>query len=107
MRILIDECIPRKFKMTLHGHDCKTVPEASLSGKKNGEVLAIAESQGFEVFLTLDQGVEYEQNLGGRRIAILILRAESSRVSDLLPHAPACREVLRSIKPGQVVRVGG
>jgi predicted nuclease of predicted toxin-antitoxin system len=107
MRILIDECIPRKFKMSLHGHECKTVPEVGLSGKKNGDVLASAESQGFDVFLTLDQGLEYEQNLAGRRIAILILRAKSNRLAHLLPHVPTCLARLESIKPGQLVKVGG
>jgi hypothetical protein len=75
MRVLLDECIPRKFKSELTGHECSTVPECGLAGKKNGELLASAERQGFEAFVTLDRGIQYQQNLAGRAIALLIIRA--------------------------------
>jgi predicted nuclease of predicted toxin-antitoxin system len=106
MRVLLDECIPRKFKLSLGGHDCSTVPEAGLAGKKNGELLALAEDQGFEVFLTLDRGLPYQQNLAGRHIAILQIRANSNRLADLLPHAAACRENLERVRPGDVLVIG-
>lgn len=61
MKLLLDECVPRKFRDVLSGHDCRTVPEEGLAGKKNGELLALAEKSGFEVFLTLDRGLEYQQ----------------------------------------------
>lgn len=106
MRILLDECVPRKLKNSIAEHDCRTVPEAGLAGEKNGELLALAERLGFEVFVTMDKGVEYEQNLSERKIAIIILRARSNRLIDLLRYVPACLEHLRVIKPGQLVRVG-
>jgi hypothetical protein len=52
MRVLLDECVPRKFKYSLLDHDCHTVPEAGLAGKKNGILLGLAEAAGFEIFLT-------------------------------------------------------
>jgi len=107
MKVLLDECIPRKLKNSLPGHDCQTVPEAGLAGQKNGALLSLAESGGFEVFLTMDKGLECQQNLAGRAIAIIILRAQSNRLTDLLPHLPACITVMRAIRPGQVIRVGG
>jgi hypothetical protein len=107
MKVLLDDCIPRKVKNSLPGHDCRTVPEAGLAGQKNGALLSLAESDGFEVFLTMDKGLEYQQNLAGRAIAIIIFRAQSNRLTDLLPHLPACITILRSIRPGQVIRVGG
>jgi predicted nuclease of predicted toxin-antitoxin system len=106
MRILLDECIPRKFKNSLAGHDCSTVPEVGLAGKKNGELLSFAEQNGFEVFLTLDKGLRYQQNLAQRNIAIIIIRATSNRISDLLPHAEACLVQIRSIRSGEVALVG-
>jgi uncharacterized protein DUF5615 len=106
MKILVDECVPRKFKNSLSEHDCRTAPDAGLAGKENGELLTFAESKGFEVFLTIDKGVEYQQNLSGRRIAIVIILAKSNRLADLSPHAPACLAALRSVKPGQLVKVG-
>ncbi len=105
MKILFDECLPRKLKSRFTSHDCYTVPDASLSGKKNGELLTIAESLGFEIFLTVDKGLEYEQNLAGRRIAVIILRSKSNRLADLAPLVDACREKMGSIKPGQIIRI--
>ncbi len=68
MKVLLDECVPRKIKPLFAGHECQTVPEAGLAGKKNGILLAAAEEAGFEVFVSLDKGLQYQQNLTGRRI---------------------------------------
>jgi predicted nuclease of predicted toxin-antitoxin system len=106
MKVLIDECIPRKIKRSLPGHECQTVPEAGLAGKTNGELLSLAEQHGFEVFLTVDKGIEYEQNPTGRNIAIVIVRAKSNRLADLLPHAPECVARISSIKRGEIARIG-
>lgn len=105
MKLLLDECLPRKLKNHLPGHECQTVPEAGWAGKKNGELLLLAEKSGFEIFLTLDQGIEYEQNLKGREITIVIVTARSSQLADLLPRMPAVLEALRSVRPGQLVQV--
>jgi len=107
MKVLLDECIPRKFKKSLPGHECLTVPEAGFAGKTNGELLSIAEQHGFAVLLTMDKGLEYEQNLAGRRIAVVIVRASSNRLADLLPHAGACVAQISSVRRGQIVRIGG
>src|SRR5271157_4293133 len=106
MKIVLDECLPRKLKDRFASHECYTAPEAMLGGKKNGELLAIAESQGFEIFLTMDKGLEYEQNLTGRQIAVIILRAKSNRLVDLVPLVEACLTRMRSIKLGQIARIG-
>lgn len=106
MKVLLDECIPRKFKNALPDHQCQTVPEAGLAGNKNGVLLSLAEDPGFDLFLTMDKGLQYQQNLTGRNIAILIMRARSNRLADLLPHLTTCRSIMGSIQPGQVIRVG-
>ena len=106
IKILLDECVPRKFKNELAEHECQTVPEPGLAGKKNGELLSLAEQAGFQVFLTLDHGIEYQQNLQQSRLVIILIRAKSSRLDDLLPHTPEILRVLRSIRSAQLVRVG-
>lgn len=106
MKILLDECIPRKLKPSFVAHDCQTVPEAGLEGKKNGELLSIAEGKGFEVFLTLDKGIEFQQNLSGHRTAVIILKAKSNRVADLIPLVQDCITKLRSMRPGQILTIG-
>lgn len=107
MRVLLDECVPKTLKsgFSVEGHICFTVPEAGFAGKTNGELLRLAELE-FDVSVTLDKGVRFEQNLTSRKIGILLIRAKSSRVGDILPHIPACLIALRSIEPGQVVEVG-
>ena len=104
-KLLLDECVPRKLKDHLPGHDCITVPEAGWAGKKNGELLSLAEEAGFQVFLTLDRGMEYEQNMTRRRIAVIMVAAQLSRLSDLLPHAGEILATLESIAPGELFRV--
>ncbi|HLZ90784.1 MAG TPA: hypothetical protein VKQ28_03650 [Candidatus Acidoferrum sp.] len=76
------------------------------AGNDNGELLSAAETRGFDVFLTLDKGFEYEHSLTGRSIAVLILRAKSSQIDDLLPLIPHCLAELHSIQPGNLVRLG-
>jgi predicted nuclease of predicted toxin-antitoxin system len=106
MKILLDECIPRKLKNSLSDHECQTAPEAGLAGEKNGRLLSLAEAAGFQLFLTMDKGLQYQQNLAGRRISILILRARSNRLHDLLQLMESCRSFMSSIQPGEVIRVG-
>ncbi len=105
MRVLIDECIDERFRNHLPGHDCQTVRYTGLAGQKNGELLTAAETARFDVFVTTDQGIEYQQNLTGRNIAIIIFRTKSNRLRDLLPHVPACLAHIESVQPGQIVRI--
>jgi hypothetical protein len=67
--------------------------------------LLILADPAFDVFLTLDKNVPYQQNLTTRRIGILIIRARSSRMQDLVPLIPACLSALTAIKPGEVIRL--
>ncbi len=75
------------------------------SGKKNGDLLALADPQ-FDVLLTLDKNLPYQQNLDTKRIAVLIVRAPSNRLQDLVPVVPECLAALETIQPRQVVRIG-
>jgi|SRR5277367_3560371 len=107
MKILIDECLPADLQdsLTAMGHDSRTVHQVGLASKKNGELLGVAEGR-WDVFLTSDRNIKYQQNMAGRSIAILILRAKSNRLADLLPLMPACAQALLEISPGHIVEVG-
>ncbi|HYT07589.1 MAG TPA: DUF5615 family PIN-like protein [Rugosimonospora sp.] len=107
MKILLDECVPKAIKhsLSVDGHECSTVPEAGFAGRTNGELLRLAESK-FDVFVTLDKGMQFQQNLAGCKIKILLIRAKSSRVADILPLIPACLVALHSIKPAQLMQIG-
>jgi predicted nuclease of predicted toxin-antitoxin system len=103
MKILLDECVPRKLKTRLTGHDCRTASEAGFAGKKNGELLRLAESDGYRALLTVDRGIEFQLNMRGRQISVLILTAKSSRFRDLVPLVPDFLETLSTLQPGEIV----
>jgi hypothetical protein len=105
MRILLDECVDQRLRLLLAGHDCQTAAYAKLAGLKNGILLSTAESAGFEVMITTDQEIPFQQNLTVRRISILILCAPSNRLADLSRLVPAALRALVAITPGQVVRI--
>jgi len=73
MRILLDECVPRRLRRELPEHDVHTVAEMGWAGKKNGELLQSLAGQGFEVLLTVDQNLRHQQNLKAAGIAVVVL----------------------------------
>lgn len=107
MRIFVDECLPAALKATVAalGHECETVRRAGFGSKKNGELLSLAEGR-WDVLLTSDKNLKYQQNIKGRNISIVILCARTNRMKDLLPLMPGCAQALLTISPGRVVEVG-
>ena len=104
MRLLLDESLPRRLKQELSGHEVSTVPEMGWAAKTNGELLSLAMVQ-FEVFLTADQGIQYQVNLSGVEISIVVLAARSNRFEDLKPLIPQVLAAVERIQPGDVIRV--
>ena len=105
MKILLDECLPLDFRHSFPNHDAHTAQWAGLKGKGNGELLRAAELAGYDVLLTVDQGIPQQQRRGGRKLAIVLIRARTNQMEDLLPLVDAILEALQSIKPGQIVRI--
>jgi predicted nuclease of predicted toxin-antitoxin system len=106
MKILLDECLPRKLKNELAPHECQTVPDEGWSELANGELLTTAERSGFELFLTIDRGIEYQQNLSSRHISVVLISSKSNRLADLQRQVPDILRLLKSLLPGQLVKVG-
>jgi hypothetical protein len=106
MRVLLDECVPRGLRAELPGHDVKTVAEAGWAGVENGALLQLAGAQ-FDVLLTVDRGLEYQQNFSGLTIAVVVVEAQSNDISVLRTFMQAVREALANAKPGTVTRVHG
>ena len=86
------------------GHNVKTIAEMKWTGTKNGDLLKLAEV-GFDVLLTVDQGIPFQQNLAGTNLALVVIVAPSNDIKDLRPSMPEVLRVLISIQPGQTVRV--
>ena len=108
MRVLIDECAPKALKkqLTNHGHKCLTVQEAGWAGTQNGELLSLAESA-FDVLVTVDTNLLYQQNLKGRKIAVVVLLSRSNRLDHVLQIVPALVLAVDRIRPGEVIEVSG
>jgi predicted nuclease of predicted toxin-antitoxin system len=106
MRVLLDECLPKRLKKHLPGHETWTVPEAGWAGRKNGELLRVAAGK-FEAFITIDSNLSYQQNMSGLSFGVIVLFAPTNRLDDLLPLVPDILNVLASLGPGQIAKVGG
>lgn len=104
MNLLLDECLPRKLKGGLPGHDVKTVPEMGWAGIENGELLPLIESA-FEAFITIDGNMRYQQNMSGRSFALIVLKAHDNTIETLLPLMPQVLAALPSIMPEQIVKI--
>ncbi len=105
MKLLLDECTPARLRFDFTGHEVRTLDQAGLKGLKNGVLLRTA-SEEFDVLITVDQNIPYQQNLSELSIAIVIMGASSNRYSDLRALAPKVLEALGSIRIGEVIRVG-
>lgn len=102
MKILLDECVPWPMRKILAGHDCQTPQRAGWSGIKNGDLLRRAEG-GFDLFITSDQNIRYQQNLSGYRIAILELSTNDLR--RILAAASIIQSAIATIQPGELRRL--
>lgn len=102
MKILIDECLPRKPKNELPDHEVQTVPEAGWSGKQNGTLLRLMAGV-FDVFITIDGNLDDQQQLASQPVAFVVLSAVNNKLETLLPLMPAVRQALATITPGQVI----
>jgi len=105
MKILLDECVDRRFAKELPGHFVKTVPQMGWATIKNGELLVLAEKE-FDVFLTVDRNLSFQQNLPKFNIAVLVLQSRSNRLADLKPLALKVLSILPSLTKGKAEVVG-
>jgi predicted nuclease of predicted toxin-antitoxin system len=105
MRILLDESLPRKLGEELYGHQVRTVQSLGWAGLKNGELLRRAGEQ-FDVLITGDQNLEFQQNPARVRIPVIVLIAANNRIETLRPLVPRLMEALAAVRPDQFMRVG-
>ncbi len=105
MKVLLDECLPIDFRHYLPGHEVHTAEWAGFKGLKNGQLLDNAEQAGYRVLITVDHGVPRRQNLGQRRISILVIRSRTNQLEDILPLIERILPVLNEMQPGSVAFV--
>ena len=80
-------------------------PEEGWSGKKNGGLLGLMSAAGFEVLLTVDQGIRHQQNLQGAGVAVVVMFGNSNQLADLAPLVPKVLLALETVRPGDVIEV--
>ena len=92
MRVLLDECVPKRLS-------------GSWSGKKNGELLTLMAAAGFEVLLTVDQGIRHPQNLQAAGVAVIVMIGAGNQLVDLRPVVPNVVQALSQVQAGDAVEV--
>lgn len=105
MKILLDHCVPKPLKQELLQHQVSTVREMGWEALKNGALLNEAQANGFEVFVTVDQNIPYQQNLRNRSIAVCMLLSDGITIEKLRPLVPELEKVLLIVQPGMVYEV--
>ena len=107
MRLLLDECVPRTLKRDLVGHDVWHVADMGWSSKRNGELLRLMAAEKFEALLTVDQNIEFQQNLRASGIGVIFMLARTNRVQELRPLVPQLLKMAAKLAAGELARVGG
>lgn len=102
MKILLDECVTKKLKRHLIEFEVKTVVEMNWSGLKNGKLLSSAVAENFDILLTIDKNLEYQQNMGNYEIAVIVLDVEKSKVDFLVELLPKFKERIDDYEKGKV-----
>jgi hypothetical protein len=105
VRVFLDERVDRRLARDTVGHDVKTASQMGWTTIKNGELLALAAEQ-FDVFVTVDRNLSFQQNFGSFPIAVIVLRAKSNRLADLRPLVPRLLEAIESAPRGAAQFVG-
>lgn len=103
MRVLFDQATPVPIRRFLKDHIVRTAAEEGWERLQNGELLNAAESAGFEVFVTTDQNIPYQQNLVGRRIAIIVLTKQ--QWPELRQHVQLIVEAINAALPGTCIEI--
>jgi predicted nuclease of predicted toxin-antitoxin system len=101
MRVLLDECVPKRLRTELTAHAVRTVAEMGWSGIKNGQLLQKAASD-FDCFLTVDRNLQFQQRVDALPLAVLVIQAVDNRIDTLRPLMAAVREALTSIAANEL-----
>lgn len=102
-RVLLDENLPHRLRLLLPNHNVITVAFQGWVGISNGDLISAAEQAGFDVMVTADQGISYQQNLAGRRLALVVL--STNRRSLVIEHAERIETAIAEIEAGGFVFV--
>lgn len=101
MKLLLDECVDRRLAKSIEGHSVKTVPQMGWQAYKNGVLLKEAQSK-FDVLITVDRNLYFQQSLKNLDIIVLVLCGKTNRLKDLLPLISKIHSTLKKPTPGKI-----
>ena len=104
MKILLDECVNWRLKREFREHEVQSVAKLGWTSLKNGKLLTRAQEE-FDVIITTDKNIPNQQNLSQYRLGIIVLRAYRTKLENLLPLVPRIKDVLKTIKKGELVTI--
>ncbi len=99
MKILLDECVTKHLKPHLADHEVYTVREMGWSGIKNGRLMALCVEHAFDILLTIDKNLQYQQNLDRYPISIVVLNSFTSKVDELVIFLPTLCKRVNTFEP--------
>jgi hypothetical protein len=105
MRLLLDECVPRPLKRDLVGHDVRHVVDMGWSSRRNGELLKLMVAERFEALLTVDQNIEFQQNVRASGIGVVVVLARTNRLKELRPLVPRMLDALTKLTSGELIKI--
>ena len=105
MRILLDECVNPRVKAAFPNHAVKTVIEMMWQGTVNGELLALAEANEFDVFVTVDQNLHYQQNVAARKLGFVVVKVPDNNIKFYRPLFFELNKAAESVKAGEMIHV--
>ena len=107
MRLLLDECVPRPLLRALVGFDAKHVTDIGWAGKRNGALIRLMVDAKFDILLTVDRGIEFQQNVLASGIGVVVVLTPANRLKELRALVPQILDGLTTVIVGQLIRVGG
>jgi len=105
MRLLLDECVPRPLLRDLIGFDATHVTDTGWAGKRNGALIRLMVEDRFDTLLTVDRGIEFQQNVLASGIVVILTPA--NRLKEIRELIPQILDALARVSVGQLIRVGG
>jgi len=105
MKVFLDECVDWRLSRDIVGHEVKTARQMGWTAIKNGELLTLA-SEDFDVFITVDRNLAFQQNLTDLSIAVIVLEAKTNRLADLKALIPKLLLSIQSARPGKIEQIG-
>ena len=105
MHILLDECVNPRVKAAFPNHEAKTVRDMTWQGATNDELLALAEANHFQVFVTIDQSLRYQQNIAARTLGFVVVKVPDNNIKFYRPLFSELNKAAETVKAGQVIHI--